>query len=274
MKRMRRDDWKPTVKLIEATRDIAERDLRLGLITESQLRFTVEARKAQAVELKAAGLSNRQIAKITRASPATIGRDLGISNETESVSNETPSHKHYRTLGTGEFEWYTPAEYVETVRKVLGVIDLDPASHEVAQRVVKAKKYYTKEDDGLTKEWHGRGFLNPPYSQPLITKFVSKLITEIHSGRTTQAILLTNNFTDTAWFHKAGALADAICFTRGRIRFVHRDGDKVAESVNGQAFYFFGDHVSKFVKHFGAYGTIFVALIKKPVRKETKRVSS
>jgi hypothetical protein len=53
------------------------------------------------------------------------------------------------TLGTGENEWHTPVEYLEMARRVLGAIDLDPATTEAAQRVVKAAKYFTKETDGL-----------------------------------------------------------------------------------------------------------------------------
>jgi DNA-binding NarL/FixJ family response regulator len=63
MKRMQRDDFKPTVNLIEATYAIAQRDLRLGIITEAQLRYTIESRKKTVVTLKAQGLSNRAIAK-------------------------------------------------------------------------------------------------------------------------------------------------------------------------------------------------------------------
>ena len=43
------------------------------------------------------------------------------------------------TLNTGEIEWYTPPEYLERVRAVLGGIDLDPASSKIAQKTVKAK---------------------------------------------------------------------------------------------------------------------------------------
>jgi hypothetical protein len=111
------------------------------------------------------------------------------------------------TEGTGEFELYTPAEYVELVRDVLGEIDLDPASNAEAQATVRAKEFYTVADDGLEREWHGRVFLNPPYHRELLPRFVDKLLTEWAEGPVSEAIMLTNNATDTEWFYVAQGAA-------------------------------------------------------------------
>lgn len=56
----------------------------------------------------------------------------------------------------------TPEYVVEPSRRVLGHFDLDPASSEFANRLVRAGKIYTREDDGLVQPWAGRVFLNPP----------------------------------------------------------------------------------------------------------------
>jgi hypothetical protein len=60
-------------------------------------------------------------------------------------------------------EHFTPVDIVERARQLMGLIDLDPASTKAcnAERI-HAKRYYTKEDNGLTKRWSGRVFLNPP----------------------------------------------------------------------------------------------------------------
>ncbi len=85
--------------------------------------------------------------------------------------------------GTGENEWYTPADYIELARAVLGTIDLDPASSAKAQETVKASMYFTPEEDGLNQLWNGRVWLNPPYAQPWIAEFISKLVKEVSAGR-------------------------------------------------------------------------------------------
>lgn len=59
-------------------------------------------------------------------------------------------------------EHYTPADIVEASRLALGGIDLDPASCEVANRVVKASRIFTRETNGYGRPWDGRVFLNPP----------------------------------------------------------------------------------------------------------------
>lgn len=59
-------------------------------------------------------------------------------------------------------EHYTPAYIVGAARRTFGEIDLDPASSKEANHLIKAKKIFTRQDNGLKKTWHGRIFLNPP----------------------------------------------------------------------------------------------------------------
>jgi phage N-6-adenine-methyltransferase len=164
-----------------------------------------------------------------------------------------------RSLGTGEYEWYTPAEYVAAARDVLGAIDLDPASSEAAQRTVQAARYFSKQDDGLTHEWHGRIWLNPPYAAPLLSYFVDKLIAEYQARRTTAALLLTHNFSDSAWFHSAARVASAVCFTRRRIAFIHALG-KGSAPTQGQTFFYFGADVATFARRFSRHGLLMAPL--------------
>jgi phage N-6-adenine-methyltransferase len=162
---------------------------------------------------------------------------------------------NHRALGTGENEWYTPIEHIEAVQDVLNGIDLDPASSKIAQETIKAGNFFTIEDDGLSKEWNGKIWLNPPYTQPDIKNFVVKLVEEFTSGNVTEAILLTHNYTDTSWFHTAASVCNSICFTRGRIAFINPDGKKAAPT-QGQAFFYYGINTDKFHEVFSKFGLV------------------
>lgn len=163
-------------------------------------------------------------------------------------------HNH-RAQGTGENEWYTPQEHIDAACKVLGTIDLDPASSEIANQRVQAGRIFTIADDGLTKEWGGKVWMNPPYAQPHIANFIEKLASEYEAGRVTEAIALTHNYTDTQWFHRAALSCAAICFTRGRIGFLSPEGKRAAPT-QGQAFFYYGSKVEQFIEAFCRIGFV------------------
>lgn len=158
---------------------------------------------------------------------------------------------------SGENEWYTPPQYIEAARATMGGIDLDPATSEKAQETVKAKKFYTSDDDGLLKPWKGTVWLNPPYSKDLIGRFCDKLAEGIDDGKVTAAILLVNNATDTAWFHRVASKASAVCFVKGRIAFHDANGEPKNKPLQGQMAMYFGSDPQAFAKEFGGLGECF-----------------
>ena len=64
--------------------------------------------------------------------------------------------------------WYSPVDFVNAAREVLGPIDLDPASDAFGNDIIQAKRFITKEDDGATAQWVQAGegpvsiWMNPP----------------------------------------------------------------------------------------------------------------
>jgi hypothetical protein len=155
---------------------------------------------------------------------------------------------------SGENEWYTPSPYIDAARRVMGGIDLDPASSELANRTVGATTIYTKQDDGLLKDWVGRVWMNPPYATELVGKFCGKLVGHVEDGDVTQAIVLVNNATETVWFQTMLDTCTAICFPKGRVRFLDMAGVPSGAPLQGQALLYFGHNREDFVAQFSTFG--------------------
>ncbi len=173
------------------------------------------------------------------------------------TGTEKAGRSAHVSANTGVPEWYTPAAYIEAARKVLGDIDLDPASSEIAQRTVQATTYYTIESDGLAQPWSGRVWMNPPYSSDLVSQFVGKLCDHFEAGDIPAALVLVNNATETRWFQRVGKLASAVCFPEGRVKFLNEDGNPGAP-LQGQAILYFGGETIRFLDTFGTFGLVLL----------------
>ena len=154
-------------------------------------------------------------------------------------------------------EWYTPKKYIEAVRSVLGNIDIDPASNEIANQTVQATTFYSVSDDGLSKNWQGSVFLNPPYGKTNGKSnqgvWVKKLIDQYEAGICKQAIVLVNASTHTRWFSKLWKYP--ICFTNHKIRF-YSYNHTINQPTHGNAFIYFGSHVPVFKECFTKFGKV------------------
>jgi len=168
---------------------------------------------------------------------------------------EVKKHVHV-AQNSGENEWYTPPQFIDAARQAMGAIDTDPASCELAQETVNASLFYTMETDGLSNQWKGRVWLNPPYSKDFVGRFISKLIEESDSKRVSEACVLLNNATDTEWFHKVVPIVSAICFLKGRISFPDSNGDPKNKPLQGQMVLYIGSNVSSFKKSFSSFGVV------------------
>ena len=191
-----------------------------------------------------------QVTKMKPEEQHEIAERIEQGERPKEVITEVKNRPHVAN-NSGNNEWYTPAEYIEAARKAMGSIDTDPASNDIANKVVKAEKYYTIETDGLAHDWHGNVWMNPPYSSDLITKFIEKL--KEQRGNYEQAIILVNNATETQWFYEIVKIASAVCFPKSRVKFYMPDG-KTGAPLQGQAVLYVGDNYEKFISAFGGIG--------------------
>lgn len=169
-------------------------------------------------------------------------------------STAIKSHVHV-AQNSGNNEWYTPLEIIQSAKAAMGGVDCDPASSDVANQTVGATTFYTEEQDGLSKEWHGNVWLNPPYSQPLIAQFAEAVASRHEAGEFEQACILVNNATETAWFQRILSVAAGVCFPSSRIRFLSPEG-KPGAPLQGQAILYLGNNYQGFADAFAEFGTI------------------
>lgn len=112
-------------------------------------------------------------------------------------------------------DWWTPDHIITATINLLGTIDLDPCSP-YPDGPVPANQHYTHETDGLSQEWYGRVYMNPPYGREIV-KWTQKALTEYHKGRINEAVLLLPARTDTQWFQMLAEYP--WCAVRGRLKF-------------------------------------------------------
>ena len=218
-------DLPPTYADLDIEKTAAHRWQKVAAIPVTEFERYIEQKKAMGEEVTTAGLLSR--------------RDTAALYSSES------------------FEWYTPAVYVDAAWRVMGGIDLDPASCAKANETVQAETYFDKDTDGLSQQWLGRVFCNPPYSG-FTGRFVGKLAEEWSAGRVAEAIILVTDATSSGWFQP---LWDhLICFTSRRIHFETPTGEVTAGTPNGNAFVYFGPREKwpVFAAEFSAFGAVVV----------------
>lgn len=143
-----------------------------------------------------------------------------------------------RTVNTTD-EWYTPKEIIDA----LGPFDTDPCAPEQPLWPT-ARIMYDRNDDGLRQEWIGRVWLNPPYSRPLIERFVAKMA-EHNDG-----IALLYNRCDSKMFQDIiFRKAVAMKFLRNRIRFYRPDGTRGGSPGCGSILIAFGEGNAEILKN-------------------------
>jgi hypothetical protein len=181
----------------------------------------------------------------------------------------------------GTVEWYTPPEIIERGRAVMGGIDLDPASSDVAQRWIQAGTYYQLDlsafdfdkpranDAELKRDlarfshaqlatqppWAGRVWLNPPFDNA--DTWVDRLDSEYIHGDVTSAVLLVNSAPGYIWWENLWRRRP-VCMLRERVCFWTPDGQQNEPSKKGTTIAYYGDDVQSFIAQFGDLGRVIL----------------
>ena len=113
-------------------------------------------------------------------------------------------------------EWYTPRWIIDT----LGPFDTDPCAPPLSVRPFDiAPTCYTKDDDGLSHDWNGVVYMNPPYSRVLLRQFCEKM-----AAHGNGIALLVNRQDNLLWQEVIFPSAASMIFMRHRVKFIRPDG--------------------------------------------------
>lgn len=86
-------------------------------------------------------------------------------------------------------DYYTPSEIVAAAHAAMGGIDLDAASHWLANRTLRIPDYFTIGRSAFENDWHGRVWLNPPYGNN--KPWFDRIVEFVDSGAVTQLCMLS-----------------------------------------------------------------------------------
>ena len=115
-------------------------------------------------------------------------------------------------------QWSTPIEFFEKLNNKYH-FSTDVCADETNS---KCSHFYSKEIDGLSQEWKGACWMNPPYGRE-IGKWVQKAYSEhVRWGAT--IVMLIPARTDTSYFHDYIYGKAEIRFLRGRLKFEDENG--------------------------------------------------
>jgi len=111
-------------------------------------------------------------------------------------------------------EWSTPQDVFDALDQEFR-FTLDVCADETNH---KCASYFTKAEDGLSRDWSGEVcWMNPPYG-PEIGRWVGKAADSCEDGGTVVVGLLPNR-TDTRWWAEHVMRASEIRLVRGRLKF-------------------------------------------------------
>lgn len=203
------------------------------------------------------GLIVDQLRETPNRSARWIAKMLGVNHRTVLSVRDAGGEFLHLVLGQDgksypvNHERYTAASLIAAVRHVFE-IDLDPASSAEANKVVKAKAFFTKRTNGLRRDWHGRVFLNPPFDA--WPAWMAKLETEINAGRVKEAIIVG----------PANIAAFRPLFKRSGLLFIPDERPKYHDPQSGKSIAppfgslicYVGGNGDRFIEVFGANGVV------------------
>jgi len=160
-----------------------------------------------------------------------------------------------------ETVYLTPEKILEPVREYFGgPIPLDPATQ--PSNPTKALQFYTEEMNGLVQPWNAPVFINPPFGVA-IRDFVKRIDEYAQQGLTIIALLPCGARFSTKYWQNHALIPqlNAICFVKGRVKFLRPDGTVAKQNTYDSQIYGYNVDTNLFKYCFKHIGRILLTTV-------------
>lgn len=150
-------------------------------------------------------------------------------------------------------DYFTPPEYIAAAREAMGGLDLDAASHPIANRAHKVPDYFHINRSAFDNDWYGRVWLNPPYGNN--APWFERIIKFLDSGAVDQLCMLSP-----VWAFTTGLAKDTVMRRSAGMMLLHPtpkfwgNADNKTGVNHPHAVVYFGHRVDEFFNAFGFLG--------------------
>lgn len=160
-------------------------------------------------------------------------------------------------------EWYTPKYLINSAMKVMGGIDLDPASCEVANETVGAVEFWGMYTipGSLARPWPGRVWMNPPYSgyAGQANEWLAYMAGQYAAGNIWAGMALVQMST----LYQTGAQQlgwmGSICLLNHRVCFLDENGVEMKSPSQSHVVFYVGRDHAKFADVFHQHGLVTIS---------------
>lgn len=149
-------------------------------------------------------------------------------------------------------DYFTPPELVDAAREAMGDVDLDAASHPIANRKHRIPDYFHVNRSAFDNDWYGRVWLNPPYGHNL--PWFECIQKYLESGAVEQLCMLSPMWAFTTEIAKPiMRMSTATVLLSPTPKFWGNSEGRTGRN-DPHAIVYFGDRIDEFLRAFAPHG--------------------